>query len=115
MNKIFTLFILSGFTLFAKAQTSPSNPTIMPFGVIDTADLRMTSCDFEKDANAMVLFELGLATYKYDEIIMERHKRIKIFNEKGKDEANIRIEFFGAHRDEIITDVEAETINLDHK
>jgi hypothetical protein len=86
-----------------------------PFGIIDTADLKTPTCDFEKDANAIVLFDQAVVTTKGTSIIMERHKRIKIFNDKGKDEANIRIEYYGAHRDEEITDVEAETINLDGK
>jgi hypothetical protein len=84
----------------------------MPYGAVDTADLKMTSCDFEKDANAEVLFDKAVVAYKSSTILMERHKRIKIFNDNGKDQANIRIEFYGAHRDEVISDVEAETINL---
>jgi len=89
-------------------------PAAQPYGIIDTADLKMTSCDFEPDANAMVLFDYAVVTNKDYTIKMERHKRIKIFNNNGKDEANIRIEFQGVHNDEMITDVEAETINLNN-
>jgi hypothetical protein len=85
---------------------------IKPFGVIDTADLKITSCDFEKDANAAVLFDRAVVRYEFTSIIMERHKRIKIFNDKGKDEANVRIEFYGGHADESIKNIQAETINL---
>jgi hypothetical protein len=87
----------------------------MPFGSIDTADLKMTSCDFEKDANAEVLFDCAVVTYKYSTVVVERHKRIKIFNDNGKDAANIRIEFAGVHHDEEITNIQAETINLEGK
>ncbi|MGV3508659.1 MAG: DUF3857 domain-containing protein, partial [Sphingobacteriaceae bacterium] len=46
------------------------------------------------------------------DIVLERHKRIKIFNEKAKDEANIRLKFFAAHNYEDIYDLSAQTINL---
>ena len=61
----------------------------------------------------MVLFDRAVVTYKFSTVIVERHKRIKIFNDKGKDAANIRIEFAGAHHDEEITNIQAETINLE--
>lgn len=102
MKKLLTLLILLiSISFYGFAQTQP-------FGRIDTADLKLTSCDFEKDANAMVLFDKARVVYKNDNILMERHKRIKIFNNNAKDEANIKIVFYG----EEITDVEAETINL---
>lgn len=126
MNKIFALLALSIFTLFVKAQ-NPKAPTqtistkesklkkdslpvkeSQPYGRIDTADLELKSCDFEKDANAMVLFDKAEVMFDpYGVITFIRHKRIKIFNDKGKDEANIKIPYIdGMH------DVEAETINL---
>ncbi|SDR92584.1 protein of unknown function [Mucilaginibacter mallensis] len=126
MNKIFALLALSIFTLFVKAQT-PKAPTQtistkesqlkkeslpvkegQPYGKVDTADLELKSCDFEKDANAMVLFDKAEVSFDpYGEITFIRHKRIKIFNDKGKDQANINIPYIdGMHG------VEAETINL---
>lgn len=114
MNKIFTAIILGALTLSVKAQTS-SSPTTQAFGKIDKADLEMKTCDFEKDANAEVLFDKGSVYFspQYD-LVLERHIRIKIFNEKGNDEANIRIEFFGGNRSEYITNLQAETINLNN-
>lgn len=82
------------------------------YGYIDTADLKLTACDFEKDANAMVLFDKGEMSGGFTEYVVSRQRRIKIFNENGKSEANIRIEYnnkFGAER---ILALEAETINL---
>ena len=73
----------------------------------------MTACSFEKDANAEILFDKAEVSYTGDEqIVMLHHKRIKIFNDKGIDAASVRIVYFGAHKDEVISDVEAETINL---
>ena len=117
MNKIFTALLLCGLaTTITNAQKKtevPGIPTTQPYGKIDIADLELKACDFEKDANAMVLFDKG-DTYYDDQfnIMMERHKRIKIFNDNGKNEANIRIEYISGNHYEYITGIEAETINL---
>jgi hypothetical protein len=110
MNKVFTLLFLCLVVFFAKAQTTP---TTQPYGKIDIADLELKSCDFEKDANAMILFEKGSVYFdtQYN-IITNIHKRIKIFNDNGKKEANIRIEFNGGDRSETISGLQAQTINL---
>lgn len=108
MKNIFAfllLFICAGFNV--SAQTSI-------YGEIDTADLKLASCNFDRGANAMVLFDVGKITYdKYESIVMERHKRIKIFNDKGLEQANIRLEYFGARSNESIKNIQAETINLE--
>lgn len=88
-------------------------PTTQSYGKIDMADMELKACDFEKDANAMVLFDKADTYYDSDfNINSERHKRIKIFNTNGKDEANIRIEYISASHYEYITGLEAETFNL---
>ncbi len=105
LKRLFTLFVLFFITLIAKGQTKP-------FGVVDTADLKMTTCDFEKGANALVLFDEAQAHYRFSSVKIERHKRIKILNDKGMDAAKVRIEYYGAHNDETISDIKAQTINL---
>ncbi|MDF2434413.1 MAG: hypothetical protein JWP44_4044 [Mucilaginibacter sp.] len=97
------------------AQTQPVVPPTQPFGKIDKADLEMKACDFEKDANAEVLFDKGSVYFTPDyDLVLERHVRTKIFNDKGNDEANVRIEYFGGDRSEYITGVQAQTINLNN-
>ncbi|MDB5142489.1 MAG: hypothetical protein JWQ66_1202 [Mucilaginibacter sp.] len=105
MKKLFILLTLLFTAFVAKCQTQP-------FGVVDTADLKLTSCDFEKDANAMVLFDKADAYYRYATVVVEHHKRIKIFNDKGNNQAKVRIEYYGVHNDEVISGIEAQTINL---
>lgn len=85
---------------------------IKQYGFVDTSDLKMTACDFEKDANAMVLFDHGVMVCGVYGVIMERHKRIKIFNDNGKEEANIKIEFNNRFGTEEVLGVEAMTITL---
>jgi hypothetical protein len=109
MKKIFTLLVLLFIAIPAFYAQTPK----VVFGKVDIADLELKQCDFEKDANAMVLYDKG--DQYYDDnfgVIMDRHKRIKVFNDKGKDEANIRIEFYSGSHYEFITGIQVQTINL---
>jgi len=91
MHKLFILLIVCTFSLSVKGQTSPATtPAAQPYGKVDIADLEMKSCDFEPDANAEVLFDKASVITSMG-MLMERHVRIKIFNDFGKNEANIRI------------------------
>lgn len=114
MPRTFTLalFVSGLLTFAANAQTkTPPIQNYQPYGVIDTADLSLKQCDFEKDANAEVLFNKGIEAFDDDfYITFTVHKRIKIFTNSGKDEANIRIPFIDK-----LTDLKAETINLNGK
>nr|WP_294790518.1 DUF3857 domain-containing protein [uncultured Mucilaginibacter sp.] len=114
MNKIFTTLLLGALAFAGKAQTTAQNlPAVMPFGKVEVADLEMKACDFEKDANAEVLFDK--ASVYFDQqfnIMLQRHKRIKIFNENGLKEAEVRIPFSGGNRLEYITGLQAQTINM---
>src|SRR5580692_7360294 len=115
MIKPITILLLGAFAFNAEAQTQPLTSTTQPFGKIDKSDLEMTSCDFEKDANAEILFDKGSVYFTPDyDMVFERHTRIKILNEKGKDQGNIRIEYSGGDRSEFISNIQAETINSDN-
>jgi hypothetical protein len=114
MNKLFlSLSFFAALSLAVNAQTPAPVPGTMPYGKIDKADLEMKACDFEKDANAEVLFEKGDVYFDQEfNIILEEHRRIKIFNDNGKDYANIKILYYSINRAESVSDVQAETINL---
>jgi len=111
MNKIVTFLVLCAMTGPAFSQTASP---IKPFGKIDQADLELKACDFESDANAEVLFDAGSVKFTDAELVFERHVRIKIFNENGKRAANIHIEYFGGDNLEWISNLQAETINLNN-
>ena len=112
MKTLFTLLLAGTFSA-VYAQTSPVL-AVQPYGKVDMADLELKACDFEKDANAEVLFEKGKLSYSVDisSIELETHRRIKIFNEKGNDHANIHLQYYSGSHLENITGLEAETINL---
>jgi hypothetical protein len=109
MTKQFLLLALTLFTISVKAQTIKTEISdVKPYGSVDTSELLLKQCDFEKDANAMVLFDKADISISWNgEVKFVRHKRIKIFNDGGKDEADIELDYFDK-----ITDVVAETINL---
>jgi hypothetical protein len=111
MNKFFTLLLLGALSVNANAQTA--NPT-QSYGKVDQADLEMKSCDFEPDANAEVLFNKSSVYYGSDlySITEDVHKRVKIFNDNGKKEADIKIQYYGGNRYEYILSIQAQTINL---
>ena len=84
-----------------------------PYGQIDIADLKLTVCDFEKDANAMVLFDKTDVSTIDDQTVVLRHRRIKFLNNKGFDAADVVLEYHSKSNFEQISNVEAHTINLD--
>lgn len=76
-------------------------------------DLLLKDCDFEKGANAMVLLDQGDAVTRLESVSINYFKRIKIFNEAGKDAANVRLTYCCADGLEQISDLVAQTINLE--
>jgi hypothetical protein len=85
-----------------------------PYGHVSPADMDMKRCDFETDANAEVLFDKAYVYYRFTTVVIEYHKKIKIFNDKGYDAAKVRIEYYGGHNDEAVSDIQAETINMNN-
>lgn len=106
------LLLLSG-TLFAQKDKD-----IPGWGKIDKADLEMKECEFDKSAEAMILVEKGELDYqrgtKYDFALhLTVRRRIKIFNEKGFDNADIKIRYTSDLNFEKLIDMDAVTYNLD--
>ncbi|MGZ3777295.1 MAG: DUF3857 domain-containing protein [Mucilaginibacter sp.] len=94
---------------------STVNAQVRGFGNVDTADLKLIACDFEKDANAEVLFDRGKVYFSTAGFLaLERHRRIKIFNEKGKEFGSVRIEYDRMYGVDHIINMEAQTINLEN-
>lgn len=112
MYKNFTLaLLLSCSTFFCKAQAPAPAQQTEPYGKVSAADLTMTDCEFEKGAGAEILFDKG---FMYSDMnfrfALEKHVRIKIFKQSGREEANIKIAFInGVER---VSNIQAETINM---
>jgi len=111
MNKFFTLIALTALTISVKAQQV--TPVYESYGKVNKEDLELKACDFDKDANAEILVRKGDLYYDQNmHILMDYHERIKIFNDQGKNKANIRIAFFSIDNYEYITGIQAQTINM---
>lgn len=91
------------------------------FGDVSKADLQMTECSFEKGAAAMVLFEecesvfrLNLASPTAPYFSQTHYRvRIKIFNQKGFDRANIHIPYPSYDKSVAVQKLAAQVYNLD--
>ncbi|MEO8794636.1 MAG: DUF3857 domain-containing protein [Daejeonella sp.] len=106
---LFVLLLLPFINAFAQED-------YQSFGKVDDADLEMKACAFDKEADAMVLFEKGQLYFSdHLDVFVDYHKRLKIFNDKGKDQANIRLQFYSGDNIESISNVKAQTISLNEK
>ncbi len=94
-----------------------SDKKLAVFGKIEKSDLELKTCDFDPDAEAMVLSDYGWEYLDfrgnkfYRELVV--HKRIKILKDKGKNNGNVRIMYTSYRNDEGVVNLEANTYNLD--
>lgn len=106
---ITTLLLLTA--IFSNAQKAPV------FGKIDKADLESKECPYEKDAPAECLYDYGEVNYfvNMNNFTNERlvWNRIKVYNEKGLDRANIKIPFYAKGNHINIIKISGYTYNLD--
>jgi Domain of Unknown Function with PDB structure (DUF3857) len=116
MKKL-ALFIISlSVTFSLTAQKNKNNdPDCPPFGKVDKADLLMKECDFDNKAEALVLVDDAELEYVLgsDGMDMRRRVRIKILSAKGLDRANIHLSYISQKDDQNVSNIEAQTYNLD--
>ena len=114
MQKLTTL---SFFVLFSTLLWAQKSKDIPGFGKVDKAELEMKECDFDKNAEAVVLFDVGelvcIMNMGLITVELEHHVRIKILKDKGLDEADIRLPYHSYRNDEDIRNITAQTYNLD--
>ncbi|UCF63689.1 MAG: DUF3857 and transglutaminase domain-containing protein [bacterium] len=78
------------------------------WGKVSKEILAMSVFDNDTSAAAVVLFDVAKQEIKNDFTLnMNRHKRIKILTEEGKEAADIKIPFYRTNK---ITDIKAQTI-----
>lgn len=109
--------ILVAALIFPVCMFGQGKKDIATFGKIDKADLLLTNCSFDPDAEAMILSESGehyidfRGQTVYEEL--ERHVRIKILKDKGKEWANVKVRYHSFRNDEAILNLAANSYNLD--
>ncbi len=111
MKKLVTLTVIMLAVLCLQAQRIKDIPE---FGKVDKADLQMKECEFDKAAEAVVLFDAGELYCNMDlDLELEHHVRIKILTDKGRDRADVKIRYHSYRNDEQIKKLEAQVYNLD--
>ena len=96
---------------------SSKDKDVPVFGKIDKSDLLNNVCDFDKDADAEVLADIGKFYFDfrggtgYSET--SRFVRIKILKDKGADQAIIKIRYKSFANEEYINNLSACTYNVD--
>jgi len=96
-------------SIFLNAQTKT---------ISEDNELKITKCDFEPDAPAVILFDKGKTEF-YDssegfKIHFTRQKRVKIFKESAFDQGEIEIHLYQSESDmEQVEDIEATTYYYD--
>ena len=104
------LLCLIGFNAIAQKD-------IASYGKIDPEDLKMTVCDFDKEAPAMVLIKKGELWYDKgsDDLFDIRTRfrvRIKILKQGGLEKANVKLNYYARGGYENIYSVKGATYNL---
>ncbi|HEY6437138.1 MAG TPA: DUF3857 domain-containing protein, partial [Ignavibacteriaceae bacterium] len=118
MKPFLTLVTTIIVLLFSNPSFSQKDKDIPAWGKIEKADLEMKECDFDKDAEAMILLEKGeidftKGTRSDFALKKDTRTRIKILKEKGFNHADIKITFYSDGSYEKLTDIDAVTYNLD--
>lgn len=113
-RQIFLLPLLF-ITLSLMSQKNKKGEKDIPgFGNVEKADLEMKECDFDDKAEALVLLDVGELDYlAATGLELKRRVRIKILSDKGLDWANIHLRYWSEKNAQDITNIEAQTYNLD--
>ena len=113
MKQLITLIAILPIAMLLRSQRNGDVPA---FGKVEKADLEIKECDFDKKADALVLFDVGELYCDISNGVtmqLEKHVRIKILKDKGVDQADIKIRYHSYHNDEYINNLTAQTYNLD--
>ena len=102
------------FCFLLLASLARAQPPAVRWGKVSDREWRITRCEFDTSASALVLFDQGAVQFSFSSgVILRRHIRIKILSAKGMDEADVSLPFYAKDRLQSITDVDAQTINPD--
>lgn len=109
-------FFVSIVLILIAIPTYAQKDNIPEYGKVDKADLEMKNCEFDKDAEAMTLLDVG--EFRGDLAFTfntrnERRLRIKILKDKGLDRGNVHIKYYSSQDAESVKDIAAQTYNLD--
>ncbi len=110
-------FVLT--TYVCLSQSNASRPE-MKFGSISPEDFAPTAYSIDSSAHAVILFDYMKAEYESDNIggfniIYKYHRRVRLMNKNGFDEATVEIPFYvGNKLEDELKKLEAVTYNLEN-
>ena len=101
--------------LLAIVNLCVAQTTLPEFGDITEADKKLIECPFDKEADAVVIFDEASADHndQYN-LITTRRIRLKILRQKGVRHGDIEIRYYSKDDAEYITDIEAYTCNYNN-
>ena len=116
-----TLYQTLLFSILFTSLKSQELKKLPAFGDVSKSELQMTECSFDKGAAAMVIFNEAASSFRINLASStlpffeqtEYRIRIKIFNEKGFNQANIKIRYPSSDKMVSVTHLSAQTYNLD--
>ena len=84
----------------------------LKWGKVTKAEISLVECEYEPGVDAVVLNDLGVLKIASSNIVITRHRRIKILHENGLSQGNIEIPFYTKDGWEAVKNVRAQTINV---
>lgn len=113
-NPMKSIFSLTTFLSFFFCLISLGQSQLPEFGQITNEEINLKECDFDKEAEAVIIFDDAFTDYDDDyNMLTTRRVRIKILNEKGLERGNIIIPFYSGDNFEFIRDIRGVTVNID--
>ncbi len=98
--------------LFWVAVAYSVQAQIPGYGVITPEEVDLTSCDFDKEADAIILLDHAVTNYADDySMVTVRRIRIKILKESGLGRSDIRIPYYSKNQFEFAGDVKGYVYN----
>ena len=113
MKKPSTLLLIALFT----ALTTLAQKDAPSYGKVGKEELQMTTCDFDPEAEAVILIKVGETTMSLsgDQPMLQTdyRVRIKILKDKGTEQANVQIPYFSYDKTDMVSNISGDTYNVD--
>jgi len=104
--------IVCSWLLLAMVNLCAAQTTLPEFGDITPAEKTLTQCSFDKEADAVVIFDEASADHNDQHNLITNHRtRIKILKQKGVHYGDVEIVYYSKDEGEYIGDIEAYTCN----
>lgn len=100
--------------LWALGIRGLSQAPVPDFGQVTEDEKKMKECPFDKEAEAVTLFDKAVATHNDERnLIVNRRIRIKVLKEKGIHLGDIEISYYSSNDFEDLSDFKAAVYNFD--